>query len=202
MKKILISIFCVTLAFATYAVENDVKNTDNVKSECDAVDSPAENGHKMLSVDEEHKADAAASVPKERQSDKSEKSDNSWKWIVIVAVVAAIGYSVYRRKIAPTVITFDSLVDYAELAKNSGAASVNAFRLGSMSNDQQRQVMSQFKLGYKFKIKGYKPESTLVVVQMDDDGKVLDQVILCGHQFDEKLSIAISNNNVLTINLK
>ena len=120
----------------------------------------------------------------------------------MVAVVAAIGYSVYKRRISPTVITFDSLVDYAELAKNSGAASVNAFRLGSMPEAQRQQVMTQYKLGYRYKVKGYKPESTLVVVQMDDEGKVLDQIILCGHQFDEKLSIAFSNNSVLTINLK
>ena len=62
--------------------------------------------------------------------------------------------------------------------------------------------MTKFNLGYKYKVKGYKAESTLVVVQMGDNGEVMDQIILCGHQFDEKLSIAFSNNTVLTINLK
>lgn len=199
MKRILISIFCATIALTALAVEDDVKNTDNVTTESETVDSQVENDSNVTLVDEKDEADTPAAVRKEN---KTEKSDNSWKWIIVVAVVAAIGYSVYKRRISPTVITFDSLVDYAELAKNSGAASVNAFRLGSMPKEQQQQVMSQFKLGYKFKIKGYNPENTLVVVQMDGDGNVLDQVILCGHQFDEKLSIAISNNNVLTINLK
>ena len=199
MKRILISIFCATIALTALAVEDDVKNTDNVTTESETVDSQVENDSNATLADEKDEADTPAAVRKEN---KTEKSDNSWKWIIVVAVVAAIGYSVYKRRISPTVITFDSLVDYAELAKNSGAASVNAFRLGSMPKEQQQQVMSQFKLGYKFKIKGYNPENTLVVVQMDGDGNVLDQVILCGHQFDEKLSIAISNNNVLTINLK
>lgn len=199
MKRILISIFCVTIALTALAVEDDVKNTDNVTTESETVDSQVENDSNATLADEKDEADTPAAVRKEN---KTEKSDNSWKWIIVVAVVAAIGYSVYKRRISPTVITFDSLVDYAELAKNSGAASVNAFRLGSMPEAQRQQVMTQYKLGFKYKYKGYKPESTLVVVQMDDEGKVLDQIILCGHQFDEKLSIAFSNNSVLTINLK
>lgn len=199
MKRILISIFCVTIALTALAVEDDVKNTDNVTTESETVDSQVENDSNATLADEKDEADTPAAVRKEN---KTEKSDNSWKWIIVVAVVAAIGYSVYKRRISPTVITFDSLVDYAELAKNSGAASVNAFRLGSMPEAQRQQVMTQYKLGYRYKVKGYKPESTLVVVQMDDEGKVLDQIILCGHQFDEKLSIAFSNNSVLTINLK
>ena len=199
MKRILISIFCATIALTALAVEDDVKNTDNVTTESETVDSQVENDSNATLADEKDEADTPAAVRKEN---KTEKSDNSWKWIIVVAVVAAIGYSVYKRRISPTVITFDSLVDYAELAKNSGAASVNAFRLGSMPEAQRQQVMTQYKLGYRYKVKGYKPESTLVVVQMDDEGKVLDQIILCGHQFDEKLSIAFSNNSVLTINLK
>ena len=199
MKRILISIFCVTIALTALAVEDDVKNTDNVTTESEIVDSQVENDSNATLADEKDEADTPAAVRKEN---KTEKSDNSWKWIIVVAVVAAIGYSVYKRRSSPTVITFDSLVDYAELAKNSGAASVNAFRLGSMPEAQRQQVMTQYKLGYRYKVKGYKPESTLVVVQMDDEGKVLDQIILCGHQFDEKLSIAFSNNSVLTINLK
>lgn len=199
MKRILISIFCATIALTALAVEDDVKNTDNVTTESETVDSQVENDSNATLADEKDEADTPAAVRKEN---KTEKSDNSWKWIIVVAVVAAIGYSVYKRRISPTVIAFDSLVDYAELAKNSGAASVNAFRLGSMPEAQRQQVMTQYKLGYRYKVKGYKPESTLVVVQMDDEGKVLDQIILCGHQFDEKLSIAFSNNSVLTINLK
>lgn len=201
MKKILISIFCVTLALTASAVEDAVKTTDNVKAESEsvAVESQTENNPDATVVDQKHEAGTPVPVQKEN---KTEKSDDSWKWVILIAAVAAIGYSVYKRKIDPTVITFDSLVDYAELAKNSGAASVNAFRLGSMPKEQQQQVMSQFKLGYKFKIKGYNPENTLVVVQMDDEGKVLDQIILCGHKFDEKLSIAFTNNTVLTISLK
>ncbi len=201
MKKILISIFCVTLALTASAVEDDVMTTDNVKAESEsvAVESQTENNPDATVVDQKHEAGTPVPVQKEN---KTEKSDDSWKWVILIVAVAAIGYSVYKRKIDPTVITFDSLVDYAELAKNSGAASVNAFRLGSMPDAQRQQVMTQYKLGFKYKYKGYKPESTLVVVQMDDEGKVLDQIILCGHKFDEKLSIAFTNNTVLTISLK
>lgn len=199
MKRILISIFCVTIALTALAVEDDVKNTDNVTTESETVDSQVENDSNATLADEKDEADIPAAVQKEN---KTEKSDDSWKWVILIVAVAAIGYSVYKRKIAPTVITFDSLVDYAELAKNSGAASVNAFRLGSMPDAQRQQVMTQYKLGFKYKYKGYKPESTLIVVQMDDEGKVLDQIILCGHKFDEKLSIAFTNNTVLTISLK
>ena len=188
-----------TIALTALAVEDDVKNTDNVTTESETVDSQVENDSNATLADEKDEADIPAAVQKEN---KTEKSDDSWKWVILIVAVAAIGYSVYKRKIAPTVITFDSLVDYAELAKNSGAASVNAFRLGSMPDAQRQQVMTQYKLGFKYKYKGYKPESTLIVVQMDDEGKVLDQIILCGHKFDEKLSIAFTNNTVLTISLK
>ena len=200
MKKILISIFFVTLAITSLAIENETSSICDDKIASEVINTQAENESKMSPPGDSLKADAVVSVP---NKDKVKESKNGLKWVIMVSVIAAISFVVYRRyKLSKTVITFDSLVDYAELAKTSGAASVNAFILGSMPEEQQKQVMTKFNLGYKYKVKGYKAESTLVVVQMGDNGEVMDQIILCGHQFDEKLSIAFSNNTVLTINLK
>lgn len=197
MRKIFISIIWVGGALIASATENNVKELPEESKDVQGVmENAGEDPYQSVQGDC-LKSNAEKNGAKENPTE----SGGAWKWILIGSAVAAVCYVGYRRS-RKTVITFDSVIDYAELAKNSGAATVNAFRLGAMSEIQQKQVMEQYNLGARYRLKGYKVESTLVLLQMDDEGNVLDGTVVCGHEFDEKLSIALSANTVFQINLK
>lgn len=121
---------------------------------------------------------------------------------IIGGVVVALGcYAIYRRS-RRTVVSFDSLLKYAESSKNSGAAAVVAFRLSSMPEAQRRQTKEQMGLGRSYKMNGYKDDATLIVAQVDENDNVLAQRAYYGHSFDERLSAAFSTQSMLKITLK
>jgi hypothetical protein len=184
--RLIISAVFVAVAVSVYANE-EPKELENkpTKELTEAAESPV-----VVKTDE--KADA-----------KETTSDNMMWYIIGGIVVAIVGYALYRRASrSNVVVSFDDLLSFAELAKNSGAYSVTAFRLSSMPEEQRKILLDQMGLTKTFKIKGYNAEFTLVVAQLDENENVISQRVYYGHSFDERLSAAFSAQTMLKIALK
>ena len=186
--RLIISAALMAVAMTAYATE-EPKEVDNkpVQEQTETVEAQAE-------VKAEAEPDAKA---------EAAKSDNTTTYIIGGIIIALLGYAFYRRSRVPkVVVSFDDLLGYAELAKNSGASSVTAFRLSSMPEAQIKILLDQMGLTKTFNRNGYKAEFTLVVAQLDENDNVISQRVYHGHSFDEKLSAAFSAQTMLKIALK